>query len=237
MKKSGVAAIAGLVVLIIIGVIYWQTRPETSSSASSNTTNGGPGSTPSAGAASPTGPTGSKPKTHAPAPKHTHPDRAAVLAYCSQPGDDRSARAPDAKILAGHGGLVAIFENEAAVHDVYACGQRYLQAGGDIDAVDPRQDSDHLTPLLFAIHRNDPKMVHFVLDHGANPSKRGGPQQVKPYGYAVFLALKNQATNYNEVIGILDTALRQKDSAAKEGDQNAAKDKTDATSTTATSGA
>ena len=113
------------------------------------------------------------------------------------------------RALADKGGLVAILQHEAALGgDPYTCGDYYLAHGGDIDATDPRTDSEHLTPLLFAIKRNDPRMVSYVIDHDADLKKRGGPNDVRPYGYAVFLALQNRSTNYNPVIAQLDKALK-----------------------------
>ncbi|HET7313139.1 hypothetical protein [Salinisphaera sp.] len=122
--------------------------------------------------------------------------------YCADGHDKAYTEA-----VISNGGLVQIFRHEAALVDAYACAAAYLKHGGSVNAIDPRPDSDHLTPLLFAIKRNDPKMVRFMLDHGADPHKRGGPQKIEPYGYAVFQALHHQSTNYNAVIDILNSAL------------------------------
>ncbi|MGB7758132.1 MAG: ankyrin repeat domain-containing protein [Salinisphaera sp.] len=122
--------------------------------------------------------------------------------YCAD-GHDKS----DTQAITRAGGLVQIFQHEGALADAYGCATAYLDNGGKVNAVDPRSGSDHLTPLLFAIKRNDPKMVHFMLDHGADPHERGGPQKIKPYGYAVFQALHHRSTDYNTVINILDSAL------------------------------
>ena len=51
-------------------------------------------------------------------------------------------------------------------------------------------------------------MVRYVIDNDADLKKRGGPNDVRPYGYAVFLALQNRSTNYNPVIAQLDKALK-----------------------------
>lgn len=154
-------------------------------------TGGGQGTTGGQQAAA--APTPSSPEVPAPA-----------IRYCSPQHDPA-----DTKALKRAGGLVAIFRNEASLPAPYACARRYLAHGGSVDAVDPRPNSKHLTPLLFAIERNDPKMVKFLLAHGANPNKRGGPKHIRPYGYAIYLALHNQSTDYNKVISILNSAMNQ----------------------------
>ncbi|MDA3920491.1 MAG: ankyrin repeat domain-containing protein [Salinisphaera sp.] len=134
--------------------------------------------------------------------------------FCGRDFSDVSSRTSDAAALAKAGGLVQIFQHEAALSDPYGCADFYLKHGLNIDAADPRSDSQHLTPLLFAIKRNDPKMVTFMLDHGADLKQRGGPEKIKPYGYAVYLALHNRSTNYNPVIGLLDQALTKQSAKA-----------------------
>ena len=136
------------------------------------------------------------------------PSQSPAELFCGRDFSDVSSRTSDAVTLAQAGGVVQIFQHEAALKSPYDCASFYLKHGLSIDAADPRPDSQHLTPLLFSIKRNDPKMVKFVLDHGANLQQRGGPNDTRPYGYAVFMALQNQSTNYNQVIGMLDTAMQ-----------------------------
>lgn len=208
MKKGIIAAIAVIAIVIIGAAVYWsgrsrqpapnqateqptnqatntQTGPSTAPAPSSN------GQNTQSGGAAPAQQAATKKPAGSPAER-----------YCAA-GHDKA----DTKTITQAGGLVQIFQHEAALADAYGCATAYLKHGGKVDEVDPRADSEHLTPLLFAIKRNDPKMVHFMLDHGADPNKRGGPQKIKPYGYAVFQALHHQSTNYNTVINILDSAL------------------------------
>ena len=65
---------------------------------------------------------------------------------------------------------------------------------------------DRLEKLYFvASHK---LAIYEVIDNDADLKKRGGPNDVRPYGYAVFLALQNRSTNYNPVIAQLDKALK-----------------------------
>ncbi|WP_199671408.1 ankyrin repeat domain-containing protein [Salinisphaera sp. Q1T1-3] len=217
MKKGGIAAVVVIILAIVIGLVYWQTRSASPTSAEAPApTSNAPSETP---APESTQPNRAAPKENEKRQPSSQPSRpqSPTAQYCDNKAAQGNVRAADTKALAAQGGLVAILSNEAALHDAYACADTYLKTGGDIDAADPRADSDHLTPLLFAIQRNDPKMVRYLLEHGADPSTRGGPKHIKPYGYAVYLALKNQATNYNEVISILDSALEKTSSGQKAG--------------------
>ena len=181
MKKIGIA-IGILAILVIGGFVIQNVQQDNETAPSDNTATGGP----------------------AAPPAKTDP----AIAYCEKAANDNASSAAT-QTLADKGGLVAILQHEAALGgDPYTCGDYYLAHGGDIDAKDPRADSEHLTPLLFAIKRNDPRMVRYVIDNDADLKKRGGPNDVRPYGYAVFLALQNRSTNYNPVIAQLDKALK-----------------------------
>ncbi|MES1934700.1 hypothetical protein C27AD_00035 [Salinisphaera hydrothermalis C27AD] len=206
-KKGIIAAIAGVAIVIIGATVYWSgpSRHAAPAQATNQATNSPP-NTQNGSSTTPTSPdktedkgSGTTPSEQAAAKK---PAGSPAERYCADSHDKA-----DTKAITQAGGLVQIFQHEAALGDAYGCATAYLKHGGNVDEVDPRADSDHLTPLLFAIKRNDPKMVRFMLDHGADPNKRGGPQKIKPYGYAVFEALHNQSTNYNAVINILDSAL------------------------------
>ena len=90
----------------------------------------------------------------------------------------------------------------------------FLLCGLDVDAVDTREDTEPLTPLFFAIKRNDPKMLRFMIDHGADLNKRAGVanadgERLKPLGYAYNLAFDDTRIDRNKVIGILDSALTE----------------------------
>lgn len=205
MKKIVVAGIALLVVVIGAGLI-WQTQHRPAPVADNSA---GEKSEPAAPNKPQTPEPKKRPAEEAPKAKPEKSAEDPVLAYCRRAASDK-ADASATAALAKQGGLVAILNKESALKgDPYACGDYYLAHGGDIDAKDPRESSEHLTPLLFAIQRNDPKMLACIIDHGADLKKRGGPEDVKPYGYAVFLALKNRATNYNRVIADLDAALKK----------------------------
>lgn len=196
MNKGLIAALAALIVIVAAGGWYWSTQPNPQPAVQP------PESEPDQAAAETEDEDASQ------------PSQSAAETFCGRDLSDTASRTSDAVTLAQAGGVVQIFQHEAALKAPYDCADFYLQHGLNIDAVDPRPDSKHLTPLLFAIQRNDPKMVHFVLDHGADLQQRGGPDKIKPYGYAVFLALQHQSTNYNPVINILDKALKKQSDKA-----------------------
>jgi ankyrin repeat protein len=51
--------------------------------------------------------------------------------------------------------------------------------------VDPfEDDSVYMTPLMCAANRGDVSLVEYLLDHGADPLKRGGPSFVTAEYYA-----------------------------------------------------
>lgn len=193
MNRGLIAALAVLIIVIVAGGWYWTTQQS-----------------PQPPAEQPAQSTSSQPAE----PSKSQPEQSPAEIFCGRDLSDTASRTSDAVTLAQAGGVVQIFQHEAALNAPYDCADFYLQHGLAIDAVDPRPDSRHLTPLLFAIRRNDPKMVHFMLDHGADLQQRGGPDKIKPYGYAVFLALKHQSTNYNPVISILDKALKKQSAKA-----------------------
>ena len=208
--KKGIIAAAAVIVIAIIGVAIYASgafQPHQAPPAKAANTQAGTSSTSPPARTEP-----SNTATGEPAPQRDQGKQAAAPAkkpagspaeqYCAADHDKSDTRA-----ITQAGGLVQIFQHEAALADAYDCATAYLNHGGPVNAADPRADSEHLTPLLFAIKRNDPKMVHFMLDHGADPHQRGGPKNIRPYGYAVFEALHNQSTNYNAVINILDSAL------------------------------
>ncbi len=137
--------------------------------------------------------------------------------FCERDFQKIAERKADVADLQSQGGLVHIFEREAQLADPYGCADFYLEQGLDIDAVDPREDHDKLTGLFFAIQRNDPKMVSFMIDHGADLNKRAGKSNTRAMGYAYYLALNDQRINRNEVIGILDSALTEQAAASDDG--------------------
>lgn len=184
MNKGLIAAIVAIALVIIGAVVYWQVAGFGNGPPSNQATQGQTAQKPAGG-------TTPKPPTGPPAKR-----------YCADDHDKA-----DTKHVTRAGGLIQILQHENALDDAYDCASAYLDQGGDVNAADPRDDSAHLTPLLFAIKRNDPKMVHFMLDHDADPTKRGGSKNIKPYGYAVFQALHHRSTDYTRVIGMLDSAL------------------------------
>lgn len=199
MRKGVIAAAVVIVIAIVGALVYWASAPRP-----------GGGHAPAQTGQSQPKPSGQTSKPHPAQPpqntrKTNKPSGPPAERYCADKHDKS-----DTKRLRQTGGLVQIFQHEGALADAYGCAATYLKHGGDVNASDPRDDSEHLTPLLFAVKRNDPKMMHFLLDHGADPQKRGGPDKIKPYGYAVFQALHNRSTDYNKVINILDAALGDK---------------------------
>ncbi|MBH03150.1 MAG: hypothetical protein CMP08_03340 [Xanthomonadales bacterium] len=202
MKKIGIA-IGILAILVIGGFLIQSVQQDNEAAPSDNNATGGPAA-PSASKSPEAAGDQQEPASSESPPAELEP----AIAYCEKAANDNASSAAT-RALADKGGLVAILQHEAALGgDPYTCGDYYLAHGGDIDATDPRTDSEHLTPLLFAIKRNDPRMVDYVIDHDADLRKRGGPNDVRPYGYAVFLALQNRSTNYNPVIAQLDKALK-----------------------------
>lgn len=129
---------------------------------------------------------------------------AAHAGFCQRDFSDVAARKADVPRLQQAGGVVHIFEH--AAHP-YRCAAFYLGHGLDINAADPRPDHGDLTGLEYAIKRNNPKMVRFMIHHGANLQERAGSRRLKPYGYAVYLAFHDRNVDRNPVISILDKAL------------------------------
>lgn len=127
--------------------------------------------------------------------------------FCERDFSQVAEREADVPELQQAGGLVHIFEREARLDDPYGCADFYLDHGLAIDAVDPRTDGERLTGLFYAIKRNDPRMLNFMIDHGADLQKRAGAKDTRAMGYAYYLALQDQRIDRNEVIGILDSEL------------------------------
>ena len=133
--------------------------------------------------------------------------------FCERDFDQVAEREADVPELQEAGGLVYIFEREARLDDPYGCADFYLAHGLDIDAADPREDSEKLTGLFYAIQRNDPKMLRFMIDHGADLEQRAGKNDTRAMGYAYFLAIKDQRIDRNRIIGMLDSELTRQASA------------------------
>ncbi|WP_423822890.1 ankyrin repeat domain-containing protein [Salinisphaera sp. SPP-AMP-43] len=210
MKKGLAIAIAVIVIAAAAVGIYWSVRSpqpsqEPTGEATQKPAQPQPEGQGQGQAEQPAEKPAPKPEpAEKPEPPTTTQAASPAAAYCA---DDHDKAQTQALTLAG--GLVQIFQHQAALADAYDCAKAYLGHGGDIDAADPRADSQHLTPLLFAIKRNDPQMVRFMIDHGADLNQPGGPKDIKPYGYAVYSALHNQSTDYNQVIQILDSSMNQ----------------------------
>lgn len=135
------------------------------------------------------------------------PEPAAPKGFCERDFEQVAEREADVAELREAGGLVYIFEREARLDDPYGCADFYLDHGLDINAVDTRADGDQLTGLFYAIQRNDPKMLRFMIEHDADLQQRAGKKDTKALGYAYYLALQDQRINRNPVIGILDDTL------------------------------
>ena len=219
--KKGVVAVVVLLVAIAAGALYFSKTaeppaPDTATPESDTTAATEPTapSRPDENASKELADAQPQAKTEAkaePAPSPPPKD------FCERDFQNVDARKADITALQAQGGLVHIFEREAQLADPYGCADFYLEHGLDIDAADPREDHDKLTGLLFAIQRNDPKMVHFMIDHNADLQKHGGSKEIRPYGFAVYLAMRNRSTNYNEVIGIVDGALTAQAAAGDNG--------------------
>jgi hypothetical protein len=146
--------------------------------------------------------------------------------FCERDFDQVAEREADVPDLREAGGLVYIFEREARLYDPYGCADFYLAHGLDIDAEDPRAGSDQLTGLFFAIQRNDPQMLRFMIDHGADLQHRAGKNDTRAMGYAYFLALKDQRIDRNRIIGMLDSELTRQASANDESQSKTASTRT-----------
>jgi len=206
--KKGVAIAVVVLAVAGAGVVYWlsgEQQPQSQPSAAGPTA---PATdAPEQPDTSSDNLTASPATTVSPAQS---PDRTPEpVGFCERDFDDTDAREADTEALENAGGLVYIFEREARLDDPYGCADYYLAHGLEIDAVDPRDDHAPLTGLFFAIKRNDPKMVRFMIEHGADLKEPAGKDDIKPMGYAYSLALKDTRIDRNEVIGILDAALTQ----------------------------
>lgn len=211
MNRRIIAAVAVIAIVGIGAAVYWSHTPQHHSPAPSNnpTQRNGSASAPQNKRPSPSQNQSRTQQHQEQAP--AKPAASPAERYCSQAHDKA-----DTKALSQSGGLVQIFQHESQLGDAYDCASTFLAHGGNVDATESGDDSEHLTPLLFAIKRNDTKMVHFMLDHGADPNKRAGPHHIRPYGYAISQAFKHQGTNYNKVIAILNSALGDKSSGTQQ---------------------
>jgi|GEM_PF-1443424 len=222
--KKGVVAVVVLLVAIAAGALYFSKTaeppaPDTATPESDTTAATEPPapSRPDENATKESADAQPQAKTEAQAEPAPPPPPPPPKDFCERDFQNVDARKADITALQAQGGLVHIFEREAQLADPYGCADFYLEHGLDIDAADPREDHDKLTGLLFAIQRNDPKMVHFMIDHNADLQKHGGSKEIRPYGFAVYLAMRNRSTNYNEVIGIVDGALTAQAAAGDTG--------------------
>lgn len=192
MKKSLVTAIAVIVIAIIGGSIYWlsQTAP---------------------------GPAGEKETTRAPEQDRDQVSdrdrkaekvekKSAAERYCADDHDKSHMASLD-----DDGGLIHLFEHADEVDNAYDCAAEYLDHEGDINAERRVGDSRPTTPLFHAIKENDPKMVQFMLDHGADPKQRVdiGDKKMRAYGFAVYQAIHHKGDNYNPVIEAIDDAMEE----------------------------
>lgn len=155
--------------------------------------------------------TGPKQQQTQPAPTHKSQNKgekpiadSPAARYCAADHDKA-----DTKALTQAGGLIQIFQHDSELQNAYRCAEDYIKHGGRINQIDPRKKGESLTPLLYAIKRDDAKMVRFMLSHGANLEQRGGKNNLKPYGYAVAQGLRNRDKDYNAVIKLLNTAMER----------------------------
>lgn len=209
MKKTLIAVV--VLAVIAAGGLYWLNRPA-------------PVPVPNGGQKTPVAEQRAENAPTAAAHAETESDAAARAepppkpkGFCERDFDDVAARKADVADLRAQGGLVHIFEREAQLADPYGCADYYLARGLDIDAADPRDDHEPLTPLFFAIKRNDPKMLRFMIEHGADLEKRAGKNDTRPMGYAYYLALQDQRIDRNEIIGMLDVALTKQAASGSQG--------------------
>lgn len=123
--------------------------------------------------------------------------------YCNRDFDDKAARRDDVADLQAAGGLNYIFSH-GHMSPPFKCAAYYLALGLDIDA---SASTTGLTPLLYAINANAPRLVTFLIDHGADLHKKAGEHQLAPMGYAYYLALNNRTINRSQIISIINKAL------------------------------
>lgn len=122
--------------------------------------------------------------------------------FCQRDFTARAQRREDLTELAAAGGLVHLLKRKQA-RAPFECAAYYLGLGLDVDATGPAG----LTALHYAIKDNNPKMLQFVIKHGADLHKKAGDKQLNPMSYAYYLALNHPQTNRNPIIKRLNKAL------------------------------
>ncbi|HLQ86042.1 MAG TPA: ankyrin repeat domain-containing protein [Salinisphaeraceae bacterium] len=131
-------------------------------------------------------------------------ETATVTPFCERDLTQLHPYAVGMAELQAAGGLVHLLARAEAAPP-YVCAALYLSQGLSIDAV----GADGLTALHYAIRANQPAMVQFVLDHGADLHQRAGARQLKPMSYAYYLALRDANDKRNRIIAILNAALER----------------------------
>lgn len=188
------AAIALLVVAAGLFAAYFFLAPATSSAAST------------------AAPQPEQTSSQAPAPQVVESKPAPVepLPFCRRDFGAVAKREKDIAALQAAGGLVHLLQRRQAATP-YDCAAFYLDRGLDVNAVSP----EGLTALHYAIKANQPKILRFVIAHGANLEQKAGDKQLEPMGYAYYLALNNPQVNRNPIIAILNDALIKQEQQQK----------------------
>ena len=202
MKRAVVAVLVLLALAVLAGAAYWYFSPPFHPHTEP--------APPAAGAQNKPEP---KPQPQPQPPKSQPEPAVAASDFCDRDFHNAAARKKDVPALTKAGGLVYIFEREARLSDPYGCAAFYLAHGLNIDAVDPRAGHGRLTALDFAIKRNDTKMLHFMIDHGADLKKKATVKHIEPMGYAYLMAFSDDRINRNAVISILNDALEARAAA------------------------
>lgn len=132
------------------------------------------------------------------------------LPFCQRDFSAVAKRRNDIAALQAAGGLVHLLARKQAAPP-FECAAFYLSQGLDVNAV----GADGLTALHYAIKANQPKMLRFVIAHGAALKQKAGAKQLEPMGYAYYLALNNTKVDRNKVIAILNSALVEREQPQK----------------------
>lgn len=122
--------------------------------------------------------------------------------FCQRDFSAVEERRSDIPALEAAGGLVHLLARRQAAPP-FECAAFYLAQGLNVNAVGPYG----LTALHYAIRINAPKMVQFVIAHGADLHKKASDRQLEAMGYAYYLALADPQVDRNRVIAILNDAL------------------------------
>ena len=200
-----IAIITAVVAVLMAAIIFWLARdPGRINDGGASATIEQPADSPATNEAGAEAPASSHESTASDAQAEID---AKPKSFCERDFEQTEAREADVSELQTAGGLVHIFEREAQLDDPYGCADFYLAHGLDVDAVDEREDTEPLTGLFYAIQRNDPKMLRFMIEHDADLEKRAGAKDTRAMGYAYYLALKDQRIDRNKIIGILDAEL------------------------------